>query len=330
MDENYIKRCLELAARGLGKVAPNPLVGAVVVHNETVIGEGYHEYYGGPHAEVNAINSVKDKNLISGSNLYVNLEPCVHHGKTPPCVDLIIEKKIKTVVIGTKDPFHTVAGKGIEKLESAGIEVIVGVLEKTCTILNRRFFTFYSDNRPYIILKWAQSADGFIAPANQENKKPFKISNAETQKMVHLWRSQEQAILVGKGTILKDNPALTVRLVNGKNPIPFILGLASDIPKGYKILKSKTIFFENNVNTIKNIISYCLEHKILSIMVEGGAKTLSYFIENNFWDEARIITNPNIKIETGILAPKMDIKANRELEIGTDLHQYIINPHSNA
>lgn len=325
-NEDYIKRCIELAAKGLGRVAPNPLVGSVIVHGDEIIGEGFHQQYGGPHAEVNAINSVKDKKRLSQSTLYVNLEPCSHHGKTPPCADLIIKHEIQKVVIGSQDPFPSVAGTGIEKLEAAGIEVISGVMEKSCETLNRRFFTFYTKNRPYIILKWAQSADGFIAPLNQEPKMPLKISNTDTQKMVHLWRSQEQAILVGKQTVLKDNPALTVRLVNGKNPIPLVLAAQSDVPNGYKILKSKAVYFENDGNTFHNLTSYCIENKILSILVEGGAKTLRYFIDNNYWDEARIITNPSLHLHDGIKAPEMIRKANQESNIGSDLLQFFLNP----
>ncbi len=325
--DHYMNRCLELAAKGMGKVTPNPLVGCVIVHQNTIIGEGFHEFYGGPHAEVNAVNSVKDKTLFETSTLYVNLEPCSHHGKTPPCADLIIEKKIKKVVIATQDPFPEVAGNGIEKLRSAGIEVVTGILEKESRELNPYFFYFYEHSKPYVILKWAQSADGLMAPANQENKNPLKISNSEAQKLVHQWRSEVQAILVGKETVLKDDPQLNVRLVKGKDPVPFILGSASDIPKDYQIWRSNPVFFDRKDQTISDILNYCLQHKIMSVLVEGGAKTLQYFMDRNFWNEARILTNINMQIGAGIKAPEMNIVPFKESVIG-DINQvrYILNP----
>ncbi len=324
--ENYINRCLELARLGKGITAPNPMVGSVIVYNDSIIGEGYHQIYGGPHAEVNAINAVKDKSLLVMSTLYVNLEPCSHHGKTPPCADLIIEKGIKKVVIGARDPFPAVSGRGIEKLKQAGVEVIESVMEKECIDLNKFFYSFYGKNRPYIILKWAQTNDGYIAPSTQETRSSFKISNSEAQRMVHTWRSEVQAILVGKETILKDDPQLNVRLVEGKDPIPFILGSAKDIPQDYKIMRSHPVFFENNGETIDQIINYCLEHKIQSILVEGGAKTLSYFIDHHFWDEARIITNTELNLGDGIQGPVLNIPSTFEEQIlPNNLLQIIYN-----
>ncbi len=330
LHENYLQRCIDLASRGLGKVAPNPLVGAVVVYNETIIGEGFHEVYGGAHAEVNALQSVQDKNLIADSTLYVNLEPCSHHGKTPPCADLIIEKKIKKVVIGTADPFPAVSGRGIEKLRSAGIEVITGILEKECRELNRFFFTYYSYNRPFIILKWAQTADGFIAPLKQSHKQPLKISNSEAQTIVHQWRSTVQAILVGKHTVLKDDPQLNVRLVEGKNPIPFILASPKDIPSDYKIWASNPVFFESKNRLIEKITDYCLKNKIQSILVEGGAKTLQCFIDCGFWDEAIVITNTNMHIHQGLAAPLLMAEPYKKMVLGPDVVNHYIHPASHV
>lgn len=327
--DTYMNQCFSLAARGLGNVAPNPLVGSLIVYNDSIIGEGYHETFGGPHAEVNAINSIGNQELLKESTLYVNLEPCSHQGKTPPCVDLIISKGIKRVVIANEDPFPQVAGKGIAKLRNAGIEVITETLEEMGAELNKRFFSFYQKSRPYIILKWAQTDDGFIAPDQQENKNPLQISNSDTQMLVHQWRSEEQAILVGKETILKDDPELNVRLVKGKSPIPFILGLAKDIPADYKIHHSNPIFFGNKDTTIEDIKRYCLENKILSILVEGGTKTLQYFIDNNFWDEARVITNINMQIGSGVKAPKLNMEAHDKIKVGSDMIQTIFNPSRN-
>ena len=210
-DQRYMQRCLSLARKAIGYTYPNPLVGSVIVHEGKIIGEGWHAKAGEPHAEVNAIASVKDEKLLKESTLYVNLEPCAHFGKTPPCADLIIEKEIPKIVIGCVDINSKVAGKGIERLRQAGREVMVGVLEAECQALNARFFTFHAQQRPYIILKWAQTRDGFIAPLQQEQQKPVWISNAFSQQLTHLWRAQEGAILVGKHTVEKDNPSLTTR-----------------------------------------------------------------------------------------------------------------------
>ena len=222
-DQRYMQRCLSLASKALGYTYPNPLVGSVIVHQGKIIGEGWHTKAGESHAEVNAIASVKDSSLLKESVLYVNLEPCAHFGKTPPCADLIIEKEIPKVVIGCMDIFSKVAGKGIERLQKAGCEVVVGVLEDECRALNTRFFTFHSKGRPYIILKWAQTRNGLIAPLHQEQQTPVWISNEFSQQLTHLWRAEEGAILVGRTTVERDNPSLTVRHWVGKNPLRLVI-----------------------------------------------------------------------------------------------------------
>jgi diaminohydroxyphosphoribosylaminopyrimidine deaminase/5-amino-6-(5-phosphoribosylamino)uracil reductase len=324
-DQYYLKRCIVLAAKGLGNTAPNPLVGSVIVYNDSIIGEGYHERYGRPHAEVNAINQVANKNLLSQSTLYVNLEPCSHYGKTPPCANLIIDSGIPRVVIGSADPFPEVSGKGIALLKSAGIEVIVGVLEKECLELNKRFYQFYTKHQPYIILKWAQTMDGFIARLQQDIGDSLKITNKKTNQLVHQWRSEEQAILVGKYTILKDDPILNVRLVNGKQPIPMVMAQKQSIPSHYKIHQFNPHFFENKESFKQDIINHCNEHKIQSILVEGGTKTLQLFIDHNFWNEARIITNTSLIIENGIAAPVIPIPPSNTYLMEEDNIEIIFN-----
>ena len=243
-----MKKCLELAQKGMGYVSPNPMVGCVVVFNDQIIGEGYHQEYGTSHAEVNAIENVKDKSLLKKSTLYVNLEPCAHFGKTPPCTNLIIESEIPKVVIGCIDSYSEVSGKGIEKMQNTGIEVIVGVLEKESRELNIRFFTFHEKKRPCVILKWAESKDGFIAPKNQN--KPFWMTSSESKKLVHKWRAEEEAILVGRITAKKDNPSLTVREVAGSNPLRIIIDTNLKLSSDLNLFNSeaKTIIF----NTIES------------------------------------------------------------------------------
>jgi diaminohydroxyphosphoribosylaminopyrimidine deaminase/5-amino-6-(5-phosphoribosylamino)uracil reductase len=319
-DEFYMRRCIELALLGAGNVAPNPLVGALIVLNDKIIGEGYHQMYGQAHAEVNAINSVKNKELLSEATIYVSLEPCAHFGKTPPCVDLILKYKFKRVVIGSKDPFHEVDGKGIEKLIAAGIEAKVGVLEQDCLKLNKRFFTFHNKKRPYVILKWAQTKDGFIDKKRDENseKKINWISSPETQSLVHAWRSQEQAILVGRNTVVTDNPSLTVREVNGKNPTRIVIDSQLSIQNSASIFNDEveTIIFNRQKNEkINNIHFYKLESidtkvilkalyelGIQSVFIEGGSRTLQHFLVNHDWDEARVIVGNSI-FKDGIKAP---------------------------
>jgi len=319
IDELYMHRCLALAELGRHEVAPNPMVGAVLVHGDRIIGEGFHQKYGKAHAEVNCINAVgeKDVHLISESTLYVSLEPCAHFGKTPPCVDLIIDKKITKVVTGCADPFAEVAGKGIEKLLSAGTDVITGVLENECKELNKRFFTFHALHRPYIILKWAQSIDNKIA----ENNKPSAISNEHSNRVVHKWRSEEMAILVGTNTALLDDPQLTTRLWPGKNPVRLVIDMDLRLPSYLKLFNdhNRTIIFnsikhEENENRFyyrlkeeKNLVCQIVvalrSLEIQSVLIEGGATLLQSFIDAGLWDEARVITNEQMIIGEGVLAP---------------------------
>ncbi|MFH7017822.1 bifunctional diaminohydroxyphosphoribosylaminopyrimidine deaminase/5-amino-6-(5-phosphoribosylamino)uracil reductase RibD [Flavobacterium sp. FlaQc-47] len=307
--EKYIKRCIELAQNGFGTTYPNPMVGSVIVYQNQIIGEGWHKKAGQPHAEVNAIRSVKDKSLLKNATIYVSLEPCSHFGKTPPCCDLIIEHKIPNVVVGTVDPNEKVAGNGIKKLIAAGANVLVGVLEQECNELNKRFFTFHQQRRPYIILKWAESQDGFLAPEKEINqdRKPVWITNQYSRQLVHKWRSEEQAILVGTQTVIDDNPKLNTRDWLGNNPVRVVLDQNNRISKESFIFDDsvKTILFtkseislqtENtnfevidfNQNIIPQILAVLYQNQIQSIIIEGGLKTLQSFIDENIWDEARI------------------------------------------
>ena len=320
--EAYMKRCLQLAAKGMGSVAPNPMVGCVIVYQDKIIGEGYHQKYGEAHAEVNAINAVEDKELLKNVTLYVNLEPCSHYGKTPPCADLIIEHKIPYVIIGSIDTNSLVAGKGIEKLAKAGTDVKIGVLEKECKELNKRFFTFYDKKRPYIILKWAQTKNGFIDNKRTEDNigNALQITNRESKILVHKWRSEEQAIMVGTNTTLLDNPQLTVREVNGKNPLRITIDKWLRIPKSYHLFDKSTptlvftaidMLSENNLEYVKidfdkdvimQISNELYKRNIQSLIVEGGERLLKSFIESNCWDEARVFIS-DITIGRGVNAP---------------------------
>ncbi len=320
LHEQYISRCIELARKGAGKVAPNPMVGAVLVHENKIIGEGYHQQYGAAHAEVNCINSVneRDHSLIQESTLYISLEPCAHFGKTPPCSDLIIHHKIKKVVVGCSDPFIAVNGKGIEKLRATGIEVIENILHKECIALNKRFFTFHQQQRPYIILKWAQTEDEFIGNKSADR---LHISSHQTNRMVHQWRSEEAAILIGTNTALSDNPQLTNRLHNGNSPLRLLLDLQLRLPKALILFNDglPLVVFNFQKETVEGVVQYkklnpeksllqqimVIAHQmnIQSILVEGGAKLLQSFIQEGLWDEARVITNNQLKIEIGINAP---------------------------
>ena len=320
-DEIFMQRCLDLASNGKQDVAPNPMVGAVIVHNGEIIGEGYHQFYGGPHAEVNAVNAVQDSHLLKESTIYVNLEPCAHFGKTPPCVDLILEKQFKRVVIGSRDPHDQVAGKGILKLKNANIDVKVGVLEDACLKLNKRFFTFHQKQRPYVVLKWAETQDGFIDVIRDDNARKINwITAPETKTLVHQWRSEEQAIFVGWKTINNDNPSLTVRAVTGKNPIRIVIDgqLKSDLNSSVFTDGEKTIVINlqkqeiiQNIEYIqlpdlntKTILKALFHLNITSVFVEGGSQTLQHFIDEESWDEARVLVGRN-KFETGIKAPKI-------------------------
>lgn len=337
----YILRCIEIAKNGLGTTAPNPMVGAVLVHNDYIIGEGFTSPYGGPHAEVNAIQSVTNKELLKKATLYVTLEPCSHHGKTPPCVNLIIKSKISKVVIGTLDPHEKVAGQGIQKLRDAGCEVTVGVLEKECQEHHKRFLCFHQKKRPYIILKWGETFDGFIAPLDEiriKNPEPYWITNTYSRQLVHQWRAQEQAILVGTNTVLKDNPKLDVRHWTGKNPLRIVLDKDLKIDTSYHVLDGSctTLLLTEIIDTshYKNDIDYegidfskdvalqicnlLFKKNITSIIIEGGSKTLQTFINANLWDEARVFTGNN-SFNEGLKAPKINgnLIASKKIEQDT-------------
>jgi diaminohydroxyphosphoribosylaminopyrimidine deaminase / 5-amino-6-(5-phosphoribosylamino)uracil reductase len=332
-----MRRCLELALLGAGHVAPNPMVGSVLVYSDSVtseeriIGEGYHERYGERHAEANCIASVKeeDRPLIARSTIYVSLEPCAHYGMQPPCAGLIIRERIPRVVAGCRDPFPQVNGKGIEKLRAAGVEVLVGVLEGECVELNRRFFTFHTKHRPYIVLKWAQSADGKMGSGRREGGMRAAgeggrtlISNEYSNRLVHKWRSEEAAILVGTRTALMDDPALTVRLWNGPDPIRLVIDKELRLPSSLRIFdgKVRTVVFNllrheeggaaeyyqlSPDSSLVHQLSVALTRlKITSVLVEGGARLLQSFIDEGFWDEARVITNNELMIPGGLPAPE--------------------------
>ncbi|MGY5848480.1 bifunctional diaminohydroxyphosphoribosylaminopyrimidine deaminase/5-amino-6-(5-phosphoribosylamino)uracil reductase RibD [Salegentibacter sp. HM20] len=333
--EKYIKRCIELAQNGLGHTYPNPMVGSVIVHNNQIIGEGWHQQAGLPHAEVNAINSVKNKALLTQATIYVSLEPCSHYGKTPPCSDLIIAKGIKKVVIGTVDPFAEVQGRGIKKLLDAGCEVQVGILEKQCQDLNKRFFCFHQKKRPYIILKWAQSSDGFLAPEFQGKREPVWITNSYSKQLVHKWRSEEKAILVGTNTAIADNPQLNTRLWAGNHPVRLVLDRQGRIPKDSALFDQSvpTIVFssaqkqnlknlkfevlEFNRDVAQQICEIAYKRGLQSLIVEGGAKTLQSFIDAGLWDEARIFTG-KVQFKRGVSAPRISGELIEEKEIAGD------------
>lgn len=291
--ETYIKRCIEIAKNGLGSTRPNPTVGSVIVHNNTIIGEGFTSAYGGNHAEVNAIKSVKNKDLLKEATIYVTLEPCSHYGKTPPCSDLIIKHQIPNVVIGCIDDNEQVAGKGIAKLKQAGCHVIVGVLEDLCKTHHKRFFTFHNKKRPYIILKWAETSDGFIAPLTKNEKKPVWITNPFSRQLVHKWRTEEQAILVGANTVLQDNPSLTVRDWTGQNPIRVVLDKTESLPKTLGIFNNEAETILLKETSAKSICEVLFKVNINSVIIEGGTKTLQMFIDENIWDEARVFIGNN-------------------------------------
>ena len=334
-----MQKCLDLALKGIGYVSPNPMVGSVIVYNGIVIGKGYHKNYASNHAEVNAINSVEDKSLLQKSTLYVNLEPCSHFGKTPPCCNMIIEHKIPKVIVGCIDSSSEVSGKGILKMKNKGIEVVVGVLEKKSRELNRRFFTFHEKKRPYVILKWAESKDGFIAPRNQQES--FWMTSSKSKRLVHKWRAEEDAILVGRITVQKDNPSLTVREVTGSNPIRLVIDKNLKLSEKLNLFnnESKTIIFntlktkyiDSNYyiktdfnNLIKNILQELYKQNIHSLTIEGGAKTLQSFIDKKLWDEARVFTADK-KLKDGVKAPIIEGKILSAINIDTDFLKIIVN-----
>jgi len=337
--EKYIKRCIEIGKNGLGSTRPNPMVGCIIVVNTKIISEGFTSAYGKNHAEVNAIKAVKNKSLLKKATLYVTLEPCSHYGKTPPCSDLIIASKIPNVVIGCIDDNIKVAGMGVKRLKDAGVNVIVGVLEKECKIHHKRFFTFHNKKRPYIILKWAQTQGGFIAPLTKEKKQPVWISNIYSRQIVHKWRAEEQAILVGTNTVLLDDPMLTSRDWKGLNPIRVVIDNAlklkntnsifnkdaltlSIINKENNVFKSqenknnaninaleignKTILgidFSDTTQIASQICTILKNNNINSVIIEGGTKTLQTFINENLWDEARVFKS-ELNFKNGIKCPK--------------------------
>ncbi|WP_417800957.1 bifunctional diaminohydroxyphosphoribosylaminopyrimidine deaminase/5-amino-6-(5-phosphoribosylamino)uracil reductase RibD [Tenacibaculum sp.] len=341
--EFYIVRCLELAKKGIGTTRPNPSVGAVIVHNNKIIGEGFTSAYGGPHAEVNAINAVRDQELLKEATIYVTLEPCSHHGKTPPCADLILEKGIPNIVIGCVDTNSLVAGKGIARLKKAGRNVTVGVCEKECLEHHKRFFTVQDKQRPYIILKWAETKDGFIAPLIKDEQKPVWISNQYSQQLVHKWRSEEHAILVGTNTVIADNPSLTVRSWKGNNPVRVV------IDKNLRIPLEVTVF-DKNVQTIiiteekqrvisndsekshaltyehidfsspvaEQICGILYKHQIQSVIIEGGRQTLETFITANLWDEARVFIG-DVVFGEGVKRPNFNAELSSEEKVANDI-----------
>ncbi|ASU34878.1 bifunctional diaminohydroxyphosphoribosylaminopyrimidine deaminase/5-amino-6-(5-phosphoribosylamino)uracil reductase RibD [Mucilaginibacter xinganensis] len=347
--EKYMQRCIELAELGAPAVSPNPMVGSVVVVNDQIIGEGYHQKYGGPHAEVNAINSVFEKfpdaaALLKKATIYVSLEPCAHYGKTPPCADLIIKHQIARVVVGCRDPFTQVDGKGIEKLKDAGIDVMVGVLEEECRWLNRRFFTRIQKQRPYIILKWAQTADAFFAPADNSQ---YWISGTEAKKLVHKWRSEEDAVLVGKNTAAIDNPQLNVRYFNGRSPKRVVIDRKLELNPNLNLFdqtvetlifneiktdvdgKNKYIALEDFDRYVPQYILFQLYlQDIQSVIIEGGASTLNSFIEAGLWDECRVFTSEK-ELKTGIKAPLIYGKTVDGYAIGKDKLVIMINTPQN-
>jgi len=338
----YMQLCLELAVKGKGSVSPNPMVGSVIVHHDQIIGQGYHQRYGQAHAEVNAINaaiinvnnnSERTTEMFKQSTIYVSLEPCAHFGKTPPCADLIIKHKIPKVVIGCRDPFALVNGKGIEKLIDAGIDVIVGILQDECLQLNGRFFTYVQKKRPYVILKWAQTEDGYFAPSSEKNQQLW-ISGEESRKLVHQWRSEEDAILVGKNTARIDNPQLNERYTSGRSPKRIVLDRKLELPNHLNIFdqsvptfilnEMKKDSFDGNTQYIsldeitpKSILSTLYHQNIQSIIIEGGAKVLELFIKEGIWDEARIFTG-NVIWKSGIKAPQIQGHAIKTDVIGND------------
>lgn len=348
-DELYMQRCLELANLGMAAVSPNPLVGCVIVSGGKIIGEGYHARFGEAHAEVNAIKNVKEKFgegaaiLLENATAYVSLEPCAHFGKTPPCADLLVQHKLKKVVIGNKDPFEGVDGKGIQKLKNAGIEVVSGILEQECTQLNRRFFTRINKQRPFIILKWATTADGYFAPKEAAQR---WITGPMAKKMVHKWRSEEDAVLVGKLTTMADNPELNTREWEGKNPVRILIDRHLQVPQSHKIYNSaaKTVVFNEQKTTVHHNIHYIqmedmqyyLPQKIAfqlylmdiqSVIIEGGANILNQFIEGNLWDEARVFTSNKIWKE-GMPSPKINGLIIDQFNIENDALTIFQNNHS--
>ena len=306
-----MKRALQIAKLGLGTTRPNPMVGAVIVHNNKIIGEGFTSPFGGNHAEVNAINSVKNQELLAESTIYVTLEPCSHYGKTPPCSDLIIAKGIKNILIGCLDDNPQVAGKGIKKLMSAYCKVTLGILEAECKAHHKRFFTFHNKKRPYIILKWAQSSDGFLSPETKNEQKPVWITNKTSRALVHKWRSEEHAILAGTNTVIQDNPSLTTRDYVGQNPTRIVIDKDLKLEQSFAVFNAEADTIVSSKDTrdwtktdaiAQQICEVLHQNNLNSVIIEGGAKTLQTFIDENLWDEARIFKG-TVSFEKGTKAP---------------------------
>jgi len=315
----------------LSSTAPNPMVGCVIVVEDEIIAEGYTSPYGGAHAEVNAIGAVKDVSLLPKATLYVTLEPCAHFGKTPPCSDLILAHKIPRVVIGCVDTHEKVCGKGIERLKAAGCEVIVGVLEDVCKVHHKRFFTFHTKKRPYIILKWAESNDGFIAPLSKSEVKPVWISSVYSRQVVHQWRAEEQAILVGANTVVQDNPSLTTREVEGSNPTRIVIDLKNSLADTYQVFNSEAKTIRLTADTIdlqkplaSEVCKALHSHQINSVIVEGGQKTLQAFIDENLWDEARIFS-ADLNLDKGLQKPHINGTLSSQRSIGSDCLKILFN-----
>jgi diaminohydroxyphosphoribosylaminopyrimidine deaminase/5-amino-6-(5-phosphoribosylamino)uracil reductase len=343
-DDFYMQRCASLAMQGLGTTAPNPMVGCVIVYDDRIIGEGFHTAFGKPHAEVMAVQSVKDAELLAKSTLYVSLEPCCHYGKTPSCTQLIIQSNLKRVVVGTLDPFPAVAGKGVQQLKDAGIEVVCGVQEDLCKDLNKRFFTFHNKKRPYIVLKWAQTSDGFI-DVIRTNDEPriLWISGEQARVLVHKWRAEEQAIMIGANTAQLDNPSLTTRYWHGKNPLRVVIDTDGALPGTLNVFnnEAETLYFtaKKNISLPENIRQYVLdfttdvipgifsvlvEMNIQSVIVEGGNVLLNSLIQSQLWDEARVFTS-GVLFGAGIAAPEIFSEKKELVKVQDDSLVYYYN-----
>jgi diaminohydroxyphosphoribosylaminopyrimidine deaminase/5-amino-6-(5-phosphoribosylamino)uracil reductase len=336
----YMQRCLQLAANGFGFTRSNPLVGCVIVFQGKIISEGFHRGFGLPHAEVEALSKIKDNTILANAIVYVNLEPCSHFGKTPPCADLLISKGVKHVVIASLDPNPLVSGAGIKKMQAAGINVVPGILDKENKELNKRFFTFHTKSRPYIILKWAQSKDGFLAPLN--HKGSFKLTNSLSNSLVHQWRAQEMGILVGRNTVENDNPELTVRNIDGQNPVRIVLDPSNKLGNNFAVFNNNatTLIYNNKItqivanverikidqdNFLANVLKDLHDRNILSVLVEGGAFTLDSFIQSNLWDEARIFKT-SVELKTGIPSPIIHGLKTGSIFVDTDELVNLIQP----
>ncbi len=342
--EKYIRRCIELAKKGKGNTSPNPMVGAVIVHKGKIIGEGYHRKCGEAHAEVNAVNNVKNKSLLKESTIYVSLEPCAHVGKTPSCAKMIIDLGIPEVIVGSIDPYFEVAGKGIKMLETAGIKVTTGILEKECIELNKRFYTYHQKKRPYIILKWAKTLDGFIDYIREPGTdiKPAWITNNLCKTLVHKWRTEEDAFMIGTNTVVLDNPQLTARKWFGKNPLRITIDQYCQLDKSYSIFdkKAHTLIFNSqkdeskdgfsyiklnfSENIIPQILSILYKLEIQSLVIEGGAQTLESFILHRMWDEALVFTG-NKTFKEGVCSPKLNMLSSKTEHYEDSKLEYFYN-----